>query len=304
MDVITLVIDESGSINKTKLLDIHNKIKNVIVQDDLGMNYGFYIVRVYDFMKNLNPSCSKRNILDVFQQDVMVKLNLPLLMNYISIAREYIRITIQQKQTITCPDCDKPMLSEKIDGEMHCEECGLIYDTRLPGIKDVESVNTSRSYYSLKMNLLKAIHKFEGKQTTINKIDLDLISQEIKRRRLNSQNIKCEHILKILKDLKLAKYYDEVYSLLPLLTSRPKRSIQPFVPQILKYHDELEYAYSSVKNPTRINSLNVYFKLYKLLKLCDKNFDISDLCTLKTEQKFEEHEEKWKEICQITGWTV
>jgi DNA-directed RNA polymerase subunit M/transcription elongation factor TFIIS len=205
---------------------------------------------------------------------------------------------------VTCPDCDKVMISEKIEGELHCEECGLIYDTRLPGVKDIESVNTSRSYYSLKMNLLKAIHKFEGKQSSVTNSDLEIIITEIQKRRLNRQLLKCEHLLKILKDLKLVKYYDEVYSLLPLLTNKQKKSIQPFIPQILKLHDELEYAYSSVKNPNRINSLNVYFKLYKLLKLCDKDFDISDLCTLKTEQKFEEHEEKWKEICKITGWPV
>jgi Poxvirus Late Transcription Factor VLTF3 like. len=107
----------------------------------------------------------------------------------------------------------------------------------------------------------------------------------------------------MLKDLKLTKYQDEVYSLLPLLTHKPRPSIQSYIPKILKLHDELEYAYTAVKNPSRVNSLNVHFKLYKLLKLCNKDFDMSDLCTLKTEQKFEEHEEKWREICGITGWT-
>lgn len=298
---MTLTINENGCVNKTKLLTIHLKVKEAITRDIMGMNYGFYIVRVYDFLKKVNPSKSK-NLLDIFQEDIMIKVNLSLLMDYISIAREYIHVVINQKQHITCPDCSKIMISEKIEGELHCEECGLIYDTRLPGVKDLEAVNTSRSYYSLKMNLLKAIHKFEGKQSTINTNELELISQEMKKRKLNNHSLKCEHLLKILKDLKLAKYYEEVYSLLPLLTHRPRKSIQPYIPQILKLHDELEYAYSTVKNPNRINSLNVYFKLYKLLRICDKEFDMSDLCTLKTEQKFEEHEEKWKEICKITGW--
>jgi Poxvirus Late Transcription Factor VLTF3 like. len=303
MDLVTIIINENGLVNKTKLIYIHNRIKETIIRDILGINYGFYIVRVYKFVKNFKPP-QKINLLNIFQQDVMIKLNLPSLMDYLSVAREYISIVVHQKQNITCPDCHHIMISEKTDCELHCEECGLIYDTRLPGVKDIESVNTSRSYYSLKMNLLKAIHKFEGKQSTININDLEIIHLEILKRKLNPQSLRCEHILKILKDQKLVKYYDEVYSLLPMLTNKPRKSIQTYVPQILKLHDELEYAYSTIKNPTRINSLNVYFKLYKLLKLCDIEFDITDLCTLKTEQKFEEHEEKWKEICKITGWNM
>lgn len=297
----TLVIDENGYVNKTQLLNIHFKIKDTLIKDAIGIEYGFYIVRVYQFLKHINPMKSK-NLIEIFKQDVKIKIDLSCLMDYVSIAREYITVHLHQKQNISCPDCDKVMLAEKIEGELHCEECGLVYDTRLPGIKDLEVVNTSRSYYSLKMNLLKAINRFEGKHISISSNDLEMISKEVNKRKLNRHSLKCEHILKVLKDLRLTKYYDEVYSLLPLLTNKPRRSIQPYIPQILKLHDELEYAYNSVKNPNRINSLNVYFKLYKLLKICDKDLDISDLCTLKTEQKFEEHEEKWKEICKITGW--
>jgi uncharacterized protein YbaR (Trm112 family) len=301
MDGINLTIDENGFVNKIKLLDIHAKIKLKLSKDEMGANYGFYIIRVYPFLKILNPSKSK-NLLDVFKQDVQIKLNLSSLIDYISIAREYVKVVIHQKQSIICPDCSKPIISERTDGELYCEECGLVYDTRLAGVKDIEVVNTSRSYYSLKMNLLKAIHRFEGTQTSINADDLKLITDEIKKRKLNKNSLRCESLLKILKDLRLTKYSEEVYSLIPIFNNKPRKPIQPYIPQILKLHDELEYAYNTVKNPNRINSLNVYFKLYKLLKLCDKNFDISDLCTLKTEQKLEEHEEKWKEICKITGW--
>jgi hypothetical protein len=72
MDIITLVIDETGSINKTRLLDIHNKVKETISHDVLGMNYGFYIVRVFNFLKSFLKSGESRTLLDIFQQDIMI----------------------------------------------------------------------------------------------------------------------------------------------------------------------------------------------------------------------------------------
>lgn len=303
MDTIVISIDEKGFVSKTKLLEIHYKIKEGLrpTDDNVGLKYGFYIVRVYEFLQSLKPIESK-NILDLFKQDINVKVSLEKLVDYISVAREYIKITLLQKQNIVCPSCDTMLIVEKVEGELICEECGFVYDTRLPGLKDIESINTCRSYYSLKANLLRAISKFEGKQTSMSKDDMASIRNELHRRQINVHLLKTEHLLSLLKDLKLEKYYDEVYSLLPILSQKTRQSIHQYIPQILKLHDELEHAYTFVKNPTRINSLNVYFKLYKLLKLCDKNLDVSDLCTLKTEQKFEEHEEKWKEICKITGW--
>jgi len=300
---VTIIIDEHGRVNKTKLLEIHNNITTKIKQydDALGMQYGFYIVRTYKFLKTLKPP-KTNNLIEMFQQDVIIKVKLDSLLDYISIGREYIQISLQQKQNTICPHCNTMLVVEKTEGELMCEECGFVYDTRLPGIKDLESINTCRSYYSLKSNLLKAIQRFEGKNISVTNKDIDKIRTELKKRQITPSLLKTEHVMSVLKDLKMDNYYDEIYSLISVLSHRVKKPIQPYIPKLLKLHDELEHAYSFVKNPSRTNSLNVYFKLYKLLKLCDKDFDISDLCILKTEQKFEEHEEKWKEICKITGW--
>lgn len=326
---IDLAISEYGKIDKTRLLDLHWQIKCIFKQGRssdisyfaeyygpqfnsperiasnsalLGLDYGYYICRVFTFIEVLQP-VRVASVLDMFMQDVSIKINITSLMNYISIAREYIPIQLSQKQNIICPKCEMVSIIETIEGEFICNECGFVYDTRLPGIKDLESVNTCRSYYSLKANLLKAVSKFEGKCTAINKTDLDRIKKEVVKRRISLKTLKGEHIGKILKDLKLIKYYDDVYSILMMITNKSRKSIQEYIPQILKLHDELEYAYSFVKNPERINSLNVHFKLYKLLRLCNVECDISDFCTLKTEQKYEEHEEKWREICKLTGWS-
>lgn len=303
-----IVITENGCVNKQKILDIHNNIKNKLIKtqtikNKIHLDYGFYIIRVHNFLKSLNFNKAK-NIIELFKQDTNIKINLEELMCFISIAREYVNIDIKQDQTIICPFCNMMNMIEKVEGELICEECGYIYDTRLPGIKDFESVNTCRSYYSLRSNLLKAINKFDGKNFLIPQVDLDKIKQELTRRTIPFETLKCDHIIKILKDIKLTKYYDDAFSILLKITNRKHISIQKYIPELLKLHDELEFAYSIVKDKDRINSLNVQFKLFKLLKQCNIDCDISDFCTLKTEQKYEEHEKKWREICQITGWKI
>jgi hypothetical protein len=299
-----IVIDKTGRVIKTTLLKLHDDICQLLRKekdDEFGWHLGNYLVRAWPLVKLLDMSHC-RNILDVFGASCAIQVNLKDLINWISLAREYINdIELEQQQTISCTHCESGIY-EHADGEYCCDNCGFVYDTRIPGIKDLESINMCKTYYSLNSNLLSAIDKFEGKDIVIGKSDMKKIKSEISRRQLDINTIKCDHIVKILKDLKLTKHYNDAYYIYSQLTNKPPINIRKYVPQILMLHNELEFAYKFVKNDSRVNSLNVQYKLIKLLGLCNIDHDVSEFCTLKTEQKLEEHEEKWREICKITGW--
>lgn len=307
-------IDRSGCIEKNKILDIHNQIKYLLLKKRdkelkkingdpiiiLGVEFGYYLIRTFDFLKQYSTKPTKR-LIDLFQEESVIKIPLQKIIDFLSVAREYIPILIQQKQNISCTEClSLNMIEHRESSEMICDDCGFVYDNRTLGLRDMESINTYRSSYTLKANLLKAISKFEGNNTTLQKSLIDKVRNEVEKRKIT--NIQNGHIIKILKDLRLSKYYEDVRTFLTVLKGDQPTSIQEYVPQILKLHDELEFAYNCVRDPLRINSLNVHFKLFKLLRLCNYDCHISDFCMLKTETKMEEHEEKWKEICKITGW--
>jgi uncharacterized Zn finger protein (UPF0148 family) len=280
---------------------IHSDIVNKLRTDKTGWSFGFYIIRAWPFIRTMGQNLTK-SVMDIFIANSDIIVSPQELVNWISIAQEYVGdIVLEQQQSTACTHC-KSLLYEHTDGEYCCDNCGFIFDTRLPGIKDLESINMCKTYYSLNSNLSSAIDKFEGKDVIVSQLNMQNIAAEISKRQLDVASLKCDHVVKILKDLKLTKHYNDAYFIYMKLTGKPMLNIRAYVPQILALHNELEFAYKFVKNGTRVNSLNVQFKLIKLLGLCDIDQDVSDFCTLKTEQKLEEHEEKWREICKITGW--
>lgn len=299
-----ITIDEMGKINKMDVISIHEEIYDKLYTDNdsFGLKYGIYLMRNIKFL-TLYSISKNDGILDMFCSNKTINVDLKQLINWENICKNYIKqIQIIQKQLVMCSECNKE-IKENIDGEFCCNNCGFVFDTRLPGIKDMENINVCKTYYNLNSNLLNAIEKFEGKNVFITPNTWKKINNEISKRQLKINNIKCEHIIKILKDLKITKHYNDVYYIFCLLTNKEPIDIKKYIPQIIKYHNELENAYKVVKDKNRINSLNVQYKLIKILGLCGIDKDIiSNFCSLKTEQKMEEHEEKWKEICDITGW--
>uniref|UniRef100_A0A6C0JAS7 Viral late gene transcription factor 3 zinc ribbon domain-containing protein n=1 Tax=viral metagenome TaxID=1070528 RepID=A0A6C0JAS7_9ZZZZ len=293
-----IIIDKSNNIDNLKILEIHKTISNNLKNKKKEIDYGFYISRVYNFIQKIDNTYS-----EIFLNKTNInKFELNDFMNFISICREYINIDLEQQQEeIICPSCSYSDIVYK-ENEYICDNCFLVYDSRIPGIKEIDMTNKFKTYYSLKGNLLKAIEKFEGKGVIIHEEDIEKILFEINKRKININFLQREHVCKILKDVKLVKYYDCINVLMSKLTGCEQRSISQYIPEIIRYHGILEHYYPFVRDNDRVNSLNVQYKLYKLLRLCDVDCDISEFCTLKTEQKYEEHEAIWHELCKYTNW--
>jgi len=67
---------------------------------------------------------------------------------------------------------------------------------------------------------------------------------------------------------------------------------------------KVEKAFRQINcNLKRSNSLNVHYKLYKLLQLSEENCDISDfkIC-LKRAKTLKNYDMIWKQICEINKW--
>jgi hypothetical protein len=73
--------------------------------------------------------------------------------------------------------------------------------------------------------------------------------------------------------------------------------------KILSLNDQLENAFKQVKDPSRKNSLNVHFKLSKLLQLCDEKCDVSSFKKMK-KNKLNLYNKIWGKICAMNGWKL
>ena len=227
-----------------------------------------------------------------------------LTMAFINICKTYINIEYHQKQiSAMCNICNGTIT--EFEAEYICKDCFTVFEARIPGVRDTEKTNKFITQYSLWGNLSNAIDRFEGRGVIIEEGDITVITSEMKRVGVFLETVNRYQLSNILKDLKLSKYNDCINVLMFKLTGRPIRIISMHIDKILEYHKVLEYYYPLVKgsmDSTRINSLNVHYKLFKLLRMCGVDCTVSEFCSLRTPKTYSCYEETWKDLCKYTGW--
>lgn len=279
------------------LKKIYTDIYSSLLKDFNEHDFSYFIIKTYTFFEKHGLLFDAAD----FFINPLIKVDLSELLYILNVCSNYTNIEINQDEFITCKGCDSTSI-DSVDGEYICSHCGYIYDTRLPGIKDIEIPNKMKSLCNLKTNIIYAINRFEGVDVIISDEEFDMIQHTLMNRKINFKFLQKEHIYKVLKELKMTKYYDCINLILYKLNGTPIKRISHKTQEILNYHMELENVYQYI-DKDRINSLNIYFKLYKFCQLCNLDVTLDDFsCMLKTEQKFAEHEQIWNRVCQYTHW--
>ena len=162
----------------------------------------------------------------------------------------------------------------------------------------------SRYTYTRKGHFIDAIKRFQGRQnTTIEPRIYEILRAEIKAHGLTCESATMEHLYEFLESNRLSKHYGDINLIYSVITGTPPPDISGLETELLELFDETEEAYEKVKDPGRINSLNVNFKLFKLLQQIGYSCKRDDFYILKTAVKWSEHENKWDEIRRLKGWS-
>jgi len=251
-----------------------------------------------------NPGASKRS---------------DLISRYLCIAQEYIEINNLQynPEKLRCPACQG--VEFKMDDENSTYICTCCFteidvldDT--PSFKDTDRVNMSSRYtYTKRGHFVDAMKRFQGTQNTDpqkikNVVNILLLEMERHNLKKNSDNRKeqvtKDHLYMFLYENKLSGYYDDINLLYHIITGAACPSISEYEDTLLDLFEKQEDAYRRVQDPDRVNSLNVNYKLYKLLQKVGYPCKKDDFYILKTKNKEDEHDEvlrrSWEEIL---GWT-
>jgi hypothetical protein len=222
--------------------------------------------------------------------------------NYIRIAKKYVKIENYKKksQKIFCDACFSTKLRQSDDDSIYICQCGneieILDDA--PTFKDAERVNMSSRYtYTCRGHFIEAMNRFEGKQNTeIPQKVIDIIKREMELHGLTRETITKDHIYMFLSENKLSDFYADINLIYFLVTSINPPDITNYRSELLEMLEQLEEAYKEVKDADRMNSLNVNWKLYKLLQILDYDCKKDDFFCLKTPTKQGEHEEKWRDM--------
>jgi len=239
-----------------------------------------------------------------------------LISKFISIAKDYIEIDDYQQSIskLSCPECGSSDM-RRVSDENTTFVCSMCYtevnvldDT--PSFKDTDRINMcSRYTYSRKGHFIDSIKKHQGKQNTdANIIDkvVKTLKEEMVLHNLTVDNVKKQHLYMFLSERDLSSHYDDLNLIYHIITGVPCPDISQYEQRLLEDFDEqegaLDQVYEMDTQDTRVNSLNVYYKLYKLLQRCGCRCRKDDFYILKTKAKEDEHDEKMEKAWKILGW--
>lgn len=294
---------------KTESSILRKRIQDI----EYSFEFGFYLLRTTDLLneyKDLFEKTKQRTFVSVsaetsVNERLIAKKNL-LISKYLRVAREYVQLEdfVVKSGRLVCEACSGTDFEQGEDEAIYtCKQCGntleLLDDS--PTYKDTDRVNmASRYQYTCRGHFIEAMNKFEGKQNTTIPVGVkNLLEREMKNHNLTPATTSKDHIYMFLSEKKLSNHYEDINLIYFMITNTPSPNITDYRPQLLELFDLQEEAYAEVKDPERTNSLNVNYKLYKLLQLVGYPCKKDDFYILRTRTKLEEHDEKWREIIAI-----
>lgn len=301
---------------KTQSIILRKRIQDI----EGGFELSWYILQTMTLLieyKNITEILrDKTFIFDKnYQKDynTILKKN-RIVCNYLKIARNYIDLE-NFKQPIQKMMCNaiitnKNEICQSFDFEQTeddsifiCKKCGnqIEFLDDAPSFKDTDRVNMSTRYtYSTSGHFTSAIDHFEGKQnidmTIIRKKIMPVLEDEMNKHSLNKKSVTKDQLYMFMYEKKLSDYYEDLNLIHFLITDKQCPDITKYRNELLEMVKYIEDGYKEVKEKEKINSLNVNFKLYKLLQLLGYPCKRDDFYFLKTDTKLKEHNEKWIEI--------
>jgi len=211
------------------------------------------------------------------------------------------------RPTDICQSCFKGELIPLDDeGQLICNVCFIntpyLVENDKPSYKEPPKEVCFYAYKKIN-HMKEIIAQFQGKETTqILPEVIEKIKQQIKKERINIDQLTYIKTKEILKKLELSKYYEHIAFIKNKLGIPPPVLSPELEESLYNYFIEIQSPYAQSCPDYRINFLNYYYVLYKLLELLGETKYLTDIPLLKDREKLIEQDEIWKKICNILFW--
>jgi hypothetical protein len=312
-DLITLqwvICNSSENVDKIQAKTESDILRRSIQDIEGGFELSLYLLKTTDLLleyRKLSTETTDNSFVKIKKETTTenVEKNIrknQIVLEFIRIAKNYIDLENfqQNPKKIVCDQCHNSSFVQTTEETILVCKCGnqieIIDDS--PSFKDSERVNMSSRYtYTCRGHFNEAMNRFEGKQKTeIDSSVIQILKNEMYLHGLTEKTVTKDHIYMFLSEKKLNEYYADINLIYFLITEINPPDITEYRTELLEMLDQTEEAYREVKEFDRMNSLNVNWKLYKLLQLLDFPCKKDDFFCLKTPTKQGEHEEKWRDM--------
>jgi len=211
------------------------------------------------------------------------------------------------RETDICQFCFKgEMIPLDDEGILICNNCAVnipyLIENEKPSYKEPPKEVCFYAYK--KINHFKEIlAQFQGKETTqIPDIVIEHIHLQIKKERINIDQLTHHKTKEILKKLGFNKYYEHIAFIKNKLGINPPVFSQELEDTLCNLFMEIQSPYAKTCPDYRVNFLNYYYVLFKFCELLEESQFLNDIPLLKDREKLIEQDETWKKMCVELDW--
>lgn len=284
---------------------------------DGGMKYLLYISKTSKILKEYKDIVSKKstNFIEKSKKDTKVTdKELQIVNKFMMIVRDYVNIkSYKAKIGKTICECGSYDFLTCIQEEsvVICKNCNKVMNAldNSPSYRDNDRVNMGERYtYSRKTHFIDAIKEYQGKQhTNPNKLEnvLKIIRDQMQVNNLKEENLTKKHLYTFLSKQSLSVYFKWINLLHFIITGKKCPDISEYEPQLIEDFEEQEEVLLKVieeEDIDRSSSLNVHYKLCKLLQHRGYKCNKEDFLMLKLKSKEDDHDYLLKKTWDRLGW--
>ena len=305
---------------KDRMQEINNNIKNIrMKKNEYFLDNSKYIFEYFENKKNIvnvdtKPISTKNQLVDSFfkikneHTSSQENLNKNIVSRYLcNIDESFLDVNSFVRPTDICQYCFKGELIPLDDeGILICNACSAnipyLIENEKPSYKEPPKEVCFYAYK--KINHFKEIlAQYQGKETTqIPSEIIDIIKQQIKKERIDLEQLNHYKTKEILKKLGYNKYYEHIAFIKNKIGIKPPVMSQELEETLCNLFMELQSPYAKNCPDYRVNFLNYYYVLYKLCELLGETSYLDDIPMLKDREKLIEQDETWKKMCEELDW--
>ena len=325
-----LVVMKGESITIEERLDVEDKIKEITSlinrlktkKKDYFLENSKYIFEYFENKKGISNSSlpqpntvnSKTKLMNNFfkikpseeEQNDSVTKNIVHKYLY-NVDKSFVCANSCPVTSDLCKHCGTgEMIPIEDDGALICNVCfknaPYLIENEKPSYKEPPK---EVCYYAYKkINHFKEIlSQYQGKETTqIPPEVIENIKNQIKKERIQMDELTYTKSKEILKKLGYNKYYEHIQFIKNKLGVTPPTFTPELEDTMCNLFNELLAPYSKYCPNDRVNFLNYYYVLYKLCESLGEQKFQKDIPMLKDREKIIEQDAIWKLMCSELNW--
>jgi len=303
-----------------KVLQAHCELKNDIkklereIKDiKTGKKLARYILKSSARMEDKNNETEGREWVE-FSKDISKNISSVHKNHMID---DFMRLTKNKSYAVTtmgqtcdrnCTACQSPMYIIERESREVCSNCGLsrniMTDSDKPSFKE-DTVETGYYAYKRINHFREHIAQYQARENS--SIPEEVIAKllvELKKERFyNLALLDYTKTRKILRKLRLNKYYEHIPQIMCKITGLPPPKITKEIEDTLcDMFIRIQKPFEESAPADRKNFLSYSYVLNKMTMLLNLHEFSETFPLLKSRQKLEEQDNIWKKICDKVGW--